>query len=70
MGNLHKPGGEMRELRDIPNKENYEFTGICKDGSKIPCIVHRDSVGIHCASSLVDDLKCYDKLIGWENKPQ
>ena len=68
MGNLHKPGGEMKELTDIPNQENYEFTGICKDGSKIPCIVHKDSIGMYCAYSLIDDLKCYDKLQGWEIK--
>jgi len=58
----------MHPLADIPNQENYEFTGICKDGSKIPCIVHKDSIGIHCAYSLIDDLKCYDKLQGWEIK--
>ncbi len=58
----------MRELKDIPNQEGYEFTGICKDGTELPCIVHRDSVGIHCAYSLIDDLKCYDKLQGWEIK--
>ena len=56
----------MLPLADIPNQEGFEFTGICKDGNKIPCIVHRDSVGIHCAYSLIDDLKCYDKLMGWE----
>lgn len=59
---------KMRELRDIPNQENYEFTGICKDGSKIPCIVHKDSVGMHCAYSLETNLKCYDQLKGWEKK--
>jgi len=58
----------MLPLADIPNQEGYEFTGICKDGSKIPCIVHRDSAGMHCAYSLIDDLKCYDNLIGWKMK--
>lgn len=68
MGNLRKPGGKMKELRDIPNQENYEFTGICKDGSKIPCIVHKDHEGLHCVYSLATNLKCYDKLQGWEKK--
>lgn len=58
----------MRKLRDIPNQEYYEFTGICKDGSKIPCIVHRDSVGIHCAYSILTNLKCYYQLKGWKKK--
>ena len=57
----------MHELKDIPNQEGYEFTGICKDGSKIPCIVRKDSVGWHCAYSLIDNLKYYTKLKGWES---
>lgn len=59
---------EAADLRRDGMSDGYEFTGICKDGSKIPCIVHKDSIGMHCAYSLIDDLKCYDKLQGWEIK--
>lgn len=47
----------MLPLRDIPNQEGYEFTGICKDDFEIPCIVHKDHEGLHCAYSLATNLK-------------
>lgn len=65
---LKELGTKMRELKDIPNLEGFEFTGICKDGSVIPCIVRKDSVGMHCAYSMIDNLKCYSKLKGWTTK--
>jgi hypothetical protein len=54
----------MRDIKDIPNKDGYRFTGFTKRGA-IPFVVSRDSAGLHHATS-VDGAEKYRDLMGWE----
>jgi hypothetical protein len=50
----------MRKLKDLPNQDGYEFTGITVSGS-VPCKVMKGEDGLHHVSGVE-----YDRLIGWE----
>lgn len=58
----------MRELRTLPNKEGYNFLGVCKDDTIIVCKVKKDEIGLHCAYNVETNEKCYHSLKGWERK--
>jgi hypothetical protein len=55
----------MRNLSEIPNEVDYRFIGIKKDGSKIPCIVKKDSFNLHTAIDESTNLHCFAMLKSW-----
>ena len=58
----------MLPLADIPNQENYEFTGICKDGSEIRLVIRKSVTGQLCFYEIVNDAFNIKQLQGWETK--
>jgi hypothetical protein len=48
----------------LPNREGFQFIGICKDGTAKECRVARDETGVHFISG--DAI--YDELHGWREK--
>jgi len=48
----------------LPNREGFQFTGICKDGITKECRVARDETGVHFISGDV----VYDELHGWRER--
>ena len=54
-----------RELKDLPNKQGFEFVGITSIGNEIPCYVHRSTTGCYIVLSAYTDRRIYSELIGW-----
>lgn len=50
----------MRELKDLPNKDGYEFIGIDKSGNNHKCSIYKDENGIHRVTGIE-----YKELAGW-----
>lgn len=52
-------------LESLPNQEGFQFRGVTENGDMIPCIVLRDSDGMHYAASASDGERIYSVLRGW-----
>jgi hypothetical protein len=57
-----------RDMASLPNASGYEFIGCFKDGSESPCIVKRDSSGMHGVFRVENDAPCWFQLAGWKRK--
>lgn len=52
---------KIQPLAWLPNTNGYRFTGILKDGSKVPCKVVRGPDGIHRVQGAA-----FEDLKGWQ----
>ncbi len=60
-GHYYDGPSKYHNLRDLPNRADFKFTGIDKNGGTHYCIVRKDRGKYYMGSNTIT----YEKLIGW-----
>jgi hypothetical protein len=63
--NLKALKSQVKPLSSLPNKQGFEFTGIKRDGSTIPCRVIQSVEDGYIIISLINAGRVFQELTGW-----